>query len=308
MGILAGTQLLGGILNSRSQARQQREANRLQQRGLDLQRENLDFAKGQWGDRGQYRALLPGAIRGVQDAGKTDYSERDRFVPIKSRYSDAYDESINTLRGDSGRMQRVADAMRDFDAAEAADLDRAIGKIGQRAASLGRIGSGQTTEDARFLGQEFALKRDQQRNNLLRDAIEGDLNDRYKMVDLTRTRASDDLALQQANQGMRRQLGLDADARAAQRAGQSSQLLQLLGGLGYGGEGLVSNAYGNAAGAFSNAATQRFGQANQAGQGAGDAFSSLAQIAMMGRGAGGQSLAPPSWTSGLSALDFNRAG
>ena len=275
---LVGSSLIGGALNARSQARAQREANRLQQQGLDLQRQGLDFAKGQYADRGQYRALIPRAISDSQRAGQVDYSERDRFVPIASKYASAYDDAIGALQTDSGRMRRVADAMREFDALDEVEYGKRIKQVGGDAARLGRIGAGETANEVTGLGREFALRRDAQRNQLLRDAIEGDLADRYKLVDVTRSRMGDDVALEQANRGMRRQLGLDAEGRADRKVGQSQSLLSLLAGLGFGGEGNVLNAYQGASNAYGGAAGQRFGQANQAGQSAGDAFSSLAWI------------------------------
>ncbi len=307
---LVGSSLIGGALNSRSQARQQREANRLQREGLGLQREGLNFAKGQYADRGQYRALLPKAISDSQRAGQVDYTERDRFVPIQSKYTAAYDDAIGALQTDAGRLKRVSDAMRDYDALDELEYGKRIKQVGGDAARLGRIGSGEAAEDVTGLGRELALRRDAQRNTLLRDAIEADLADRYKLVDVTRGRAGDDVALQQANQGMRRQLGLDAEGRADRKVGQSQSLLSLLAGLGFGGEGNVTNAYGNTANAYGNAANQQFGQASQSGQSAGDAFSSLAFLLAnggFGRQAPDLGAVPRSY-SYLGALDFNKAG
>ena len=302
--IMGGMSLAGGIMGARAQARQQREASRLQQQQLNLQREGLDFARGQYADRGRYRDLLPGAIGDIQRAGRADYTERDNFRPLESKYTSQYDDAIAGLTGDSGRLQRIQDAMREYDAIDGLEYDQRVKSTAGDAARLGRLGSGQTAKDVTDLGAEFALRRDAQRNQLIRDAVEGDLNDRYKLVDVTGRRNAEDLALGQANRAERRQLGLDADARASQRASQASALASLLSGLGYGGAGEVSSALERSANGYGTAANNAWARAQQSGQSAGQSMNNLGQLAMMyfGRGAGG--MTPPASTQGLHNLNF----
>jgi hypothetical protein len=82
----------------------------------------------------------------------------------------------------TGRAAMVQSALDDFDVAGAPRLAASMQNVGRRSAALGRGGSGMTDRDIGNVQTNFNRDRLLARNDLVRDAAERDVDDRFRTV------------------------------------------------------------------------------------------------------------------------------
>ncbi len=181
-----------------------------------------------------------------------------RFTPISSRYAPLVDQLTGTVANAPDRSALVRSYLADYDAQDAPRRAADLRKVGQSAATLGRIGAGMTTND--LTGVEGTHDRDRQSfaTGLINNAVSGTLADRLAQLGAIRGVSNDDLSLQQEERGFdtaqgQRAVGYRTAQRAAEQGGQNAATNRAatLGSVGYSGGvdyGPMAGFYGQAAG------------------------------------------------------------
>lgn len=251
-----------------SGAKATKDASKSQDRMIDRQ---IALAEGQYTDRAPYRAMSLEQLRdpSLYSDVTPDYTERDTYQPLESKYQSQLDEALGKAASGPDRLALAKAALDDWQANDSTVLSDQYRTLGQKAGALGRIGSGMVTDDLSKALADATLRRRTMSNDLIREATKASVDDRYRALDAYRTATGDDLGLKQQNFGNRRTLGLDAlnkatDARSAQ--GDRFARATSLAGLGYSGD--PSAAYQNAAAMYG-------GRVNANAAATGDAMAGL---------------------------------
>jgi hypothetical protein len=264
--IAAGVSALGGLLGARSASRSQREANALNRRALD-------FAEGQYRDRGIYRDAAAGMM-GQFGLPPELWSQGAYNPELEFQRYQALGGS-NPMRGRAladvmespDRMALVKQRIADMDAAGEQGLERRFRRVGQRAATLGRVGAAGVTTELGTLQADYERDRQAQINELLRETTEADLNDRFRRLGAVASEDDAQYGRRVDDFARRDTLGrssLEDRIRRwnAGRGAQGEDLARMisLATLGYGGDptnvltGLAQNAQGRADAAGASAA------------------------------------------------------
>lgn len=213
---------------------------------------------------GRERLMTPGR----QDFS-ADYTGGPQYRavndPLYAQATNAQSRSLADLQNGPNRLAMVTQAMRDFDATDAPRRAQGVRRIGQNAATLGRVGmEGVGTEIGNY---ELAAEGERTRaqNAMIRDAVEGTQADRYRTAGLAGEIASDSYGRGANERGYGDSLSLgdierrvqrtDRERRAASTAfGEGMDLTQM--GYGFSPEA----AYGRQADASQADADRRSAQ------------------------------------------------
>jgi len=224
-------------------------------------------------------------LRGLNDPvqlwGQGAYnpeSDYTNFKPITTQYggNEALGRALNRATQETDRLAMAKQALADFDIEGAPQLEARFRNVGQRAATLGKTGSGMVTSELGTLQGDYERDRLLTQNQLIRDATEGTINDRYRALDaLSRQdqigygRAQDVSSEQRGERGYRQGLGQEGLQNRiaqwqAQQGVRSNRLSEIMGLSGMGQQGNDLQSF----------YTQ---MADQYGQQAADAMLSVAQ-------------------------------
>lgn len=223
--------------------------------------------QGRYNDRAPFRAL---GQKRLTEPKNYDFSG-DFTNPADALFdeaSGAQSRGLKSLESSPNRMAMIRQAMADFDATDAPRRAQGIRRIGQNAATLGRIGN----EGVGTQIGDFELAAEGERNRvqsaLLRDATEADVNDRFR-----RTSLAGDIAGQRFGFGQAR-VGNNAQRIAAERGarGQDFSEGMSLADLGYRGENDAANVDMWNADRLDRSADANSGAVGQIAQSLGDAF------------------------------------
>lgn len=99
-------------------------------------------------------------------------------------YTSGYNNALNNISNGPNRTQMALTALQDFDTAGQPQLEAGYRRVGQKAAALGRLGAGMTTNDLTGLSATYQRDRSLAARGLARDVAEGDINDRFRTADL----------------------------------------------------------------------------------------------------------------------------
>ena len=99
-----------------------------------------------------------------------------------STLSGQQDAAVGDLTAGPNRTALAQQALRDFDIEGLPQLEEGYRRVGQRAATLGRLGAGMTTNDLTGLSATYQRNRGLAARGLARDVAEGDINDRFRRV------------------------------------------------------------------------------------------------------------------------------
>jgi hypothetical protein len=127
-------------------------------------------------------------------------TDSDRFA----NYSSKLDGSVNELTTGPNRTQMAMTALQDFDTAGQPQLEEGYRRVGQRAAALGRLGAGMTTNDLTGLSATYQRDRGLMARGLARDVAEGDINDRFRRVDALSGLRGQEEGIQSSRRGEQR--------------------------------------------------------------------------------------------------------
>lgn len=275
--ISAGASLFGASQASKNQ----KQANK-------LQREALDTARSQYNSRGGFRDAARAALmRSTPDAMQWyDASLYENEALPETGYGNQLRTAAQRI-AEVDRLGLAKEALADFDAESAPLLEQQYRRVGQRAATLGRIGAGGVTTELGELTARAQREREIEKNRLIRDASVGAVEDQYRALNAIggmddraygRLATERERRTQLGRQGLADRLMLQGENRASRDAVLREVLG--LGGLGY------SNDPSSAL----LAGAQMFqGQSNQAGANAAQAASYLGNLLaqMQQRGGGG---------------------
>lgn len=127
-------------------------------------------------------------------------------------YSSKLDGSVNELTTGPNRTALAQQALRDFDIEGLPQLEQGYRRVGQRAAALGRLGAGMTTNDLTGLSATYQRDRGLMARGLARDVAEGDINDRFRRVDALSGLRGQEEGIQSGRRGeMRQDRGYQTD-------------------------------------------------------------------------------------------------
>lgn len=252
---------IGGALIGANQARQDAKgaAGAASRAGQQVQ--------NRYAERAPFRAMGQQRLTNPQ---QYDFSQ-DFTNPADAMFDEAsgvQSRGLKSLETSPDRMAMIRQAMADFDATDAPRRQQGIRRIGQSAATLGRVGNeGVGTEIGNF---ELAAEGERNRmlSAMLREATEADVNDRFR-----RTSLAGDIAGQRFGFGQAR-IGNNAQRIAAERAarGQDFSEGMSLADLGYRGEGDAANVDMWNADRLDRSADANSGAVGQIAQSLGDAF------------------------------------
>lgn len=294
---LAGSQLLGGLLGSRSQAR-----NRAQQ--MAMLRRAMQMAQRNYDERSPFRNAALGALNdhGRDWSGMYDpslYTSEDlNFSPTNRGAA----QSAIALKkvGNIDRTANIRQALKDFDAESAPAFEANARRIGQRASQFGALGKGTINTELGELGARIGRERNSLQNSLISNAEERSVDDAFREVDAAQRDESLGMQADDAEyrrrfterdrrSGLRRQGFMDRVMLGEQDRTDDQQALARALGLGEFGWG------NDPSGMMLGGAGQYGANAAQAGQSAGINWSALAQLlAQYFPGGGGAMAGTPS--------------
>lgn len=202
----------------------------------------IALAERQYGDRAPYRSM---SLAMLQDPNLY-LDPESNYMAMASRYQPQLDAALKKAADGPDRLALARQALSDYDTNEANVLSDQYRGLGQKAAVLGRIGSGMVTDDLSKALADATVRRKTLSNDLIREATKASVDDRYRALDAYRNATGDDLGLQQQNFTNNR-AALN-DARGAQ--GEKFARATSLAGLGYAGD--PSAAYRTAADMYGN--------------------------------------------------------
>jgi hypothetical protein len=270
----AGLSLAGSLMGSRSASKQQKEANALNKRAQQ-------FAEQQYADRGQFRDFatsMMGGLGGPVDlwgyGGYNPDLEFTRYAPL-GEMSQGRARALADVMDSPDRMALTKQRIADLDAAGEQDLERRFRRVGQRAATLGRVGAAGVTTELGTLQADYERDRQAQINELIRQTTDLDVNDRFRRLGAVASEDDANYGRRVDDFSRRDTLGrnsLEERVRRwnAERGVQGEDISRMLAiaGLGYGYDpsgvlaGLGNSAQRRADGAASSAsqAWNQFGQ------------------------------------------------
>lgn len=289
---------ISSIINGRSQARNQREQNRLQRRALDT-------AEGQYRSRSGFRDAAQALLSG---GGAMQYFDPNAYTyrPVEMGDGGAMDagaaRDAADKAGNFNRLDYIKTALKNFDAEAEPQFQAGARRVGQRAAQFGALGKGTINTELGELEARTRRERTTLQDDLLNKAAEGTASDQFRTADLRRGLANDAFGRDQAMYGRRADeatrrssLGRAALQDRLAALGANDRSLSVLGNLGY------SNDPGDAYRWASEQAGQR---ASQDGESAGVGADAIGQILAWLRRNQSQGGTRPIYASD-SSLPFN---
>lgn len=128
------------------------------------------------GNEARYRQIFgTGAVEGGPDVAATDSART-------AGYGSAQDRALEGLTGGPNRTELARQALTDFDTEGERGLQDRFRRVGQQAAKFGQMGLGDVNAQLGSIQGDYERNRLQERNRLIRDVSEGDINDRYRTV------------------------------------------------------------------------------------------------------------------------------
>ena len=286
--VSAGT----GIYNAVQSARAAKDAKKQGAMAQQLAREGDARARNAANSR--YNALSSFRDAAQNELGRANTIKAERYAPITGKYSGQMDSALKDATQGVDRMAMVKQALADYDTQNQPGLQNRLRLVGQKAAALGRIGSGLTTTELSDVASEYEKNRMLEGNKMLRDATDASVNDRYRALDAVSGANQSDIGLQTNN----RQFDYGTKRDAVGDRQNAISTAQSLAGTGYNNSDVINTATDN-----NTIATLTGGQAANrqdaaaAGASAGDAL-----------GAAGRFLAIPKNNGAIDPAVLDKAG
>lgn len=239
----------------------------------------------------RYQALDPFRNAAFAELSRANGTAPEKYAAITTgRYQSAQDNALREALSGPDRLALTRQAMSDYDAANARGLNDRFRSVGSNAAKFGRLGMQVNEQNVRDVAREYEGDRQRNANELIRQATEATVGDRYRALGATSGLNAQDIGLQERNRSF--DYGTKRDA-----VGDRSNAIaraQDLAGFGFdNGQLLNASQSVNTRGALGDASAANRASADQYGRGAADAA-----------GAAGRFLALPQTNKGL-ALDPN---
>lgn len=214
-------------------------------------------AEEQYADRALYRNTARNAIANPKTYDLSSiYGDGPQAQalndPLYAKGAEAQMRALSDVQTSPDRMAMVKAALAELDTENALQRNAGAKKIGQSAASLGRIGNQGVTTSLGNLESDIQRNRGNTEAALLRDMVEAGQNDKYKAASLAgdiTDSAYRRAASERENAQSIAQIGIDNRAKrfAAERGAQGQDFGQSMSLAGFGAGASPEDAYNSAA-------------------------------------------------------------
>lgn len=239
----------------------------------------------------RYQALDPFRNAAMAELARSNTIRPETYAAVTGgKYQKAQDAALAQATQGLDRIAMTRQALGDYDSANARGLNERFRAVGSNAAKFGRLGMQVNEQNVKDVANQYEQDRMRFANDLIRNANEATVGDRYRALDATSGLNAQDIGLQERN----RQFDYGTKRDAVGDRNNALSQAQNLAGFGFNNNQVLdASSNANTRGALGDASAQNRQAAGQYGQGAVDAA-----------GAAGRFLALPATNKSL-ALDPN---